>query len=119
LSALSQPSQPAQPTQPSQIVASTPLVIDGEGHLAFATQGGSIGVATGLVAAVDTPPAQNAVVELVAEACAPSPTRLGAASAVVGVAPLPPSGLVALCRSGLVVAVKDRRPAGGSGALRL
>jgi hypothetical protein len=101
------------------MVSNTPLVIDAERHLAFATPGGSIGVATGLVAAVDTPPAQNAVVELVAEACPPSPNRPGAGAAVVGLAPLPPRGLVALCRSGLVVAVKDRRPAGGFGAPRL
>jgi hypothetical protein len=107
---------------PPPIVSNTPLVVDAGGHLAFATPGGSIGVVTGLIAHdldPDAPPPQGAVVELVAEACSPAPTRPGAGPAVLGLAPLPPRGLVALCRSGLVVAVKDRGPAGGSGAPRL
>jgi hypothetical protein len=116
---LSPPSTASTPPTPSRIASTTPLVVDGEGHLAFATLAGSIGVATGLVAPVDAPQAQNAVVELVADACAPSPGRPGAEAAVVGLAPLPPRGLVALCRSGLVVAVKEGRPAGGSGSPRL
>jgi hypothetical protein len=106
-------------------VSSTPPLIDAQGHLAFATGDGSIGIVSGLVAVpslgvdVSAQNAQNATVELLAEACNPTPSRAHAQASVVGLAPLAPRGLVAVCRSGLVVAVKDRGLAGGSGAERL
>jgi hypothetical protein len=97
----------------------TPPIIDGNGLLAFATAGGSIGIVSGLVATTDVATGRNAPVELLADACAPSLRRTPAEAAVVGMAPLAPSELVAVCRSGLVVAVKAGRTAGDSGAPRL
>lgn len=96
------------------IASNTPPIFDAEGHLAFATSSGSIGVATGLLAAETLP--ENSAVEIVADACAASPNRSRLDAPVVGLAALAPRGLVGLCRSGIVVAIKDRRPAGGSDA---
>jgi hypothetical protein len=110
---------------PTEDVSSTPPLTDADGHLAFATRDGSIGVVSGLAPAaslgidVDPQSAQNATVELVADACSPTPSRGHSQPAVVGLAPLAPGELVAVCRSGLVVAVKGRSPAGDSGASRL
>jgi hypothetical protein len=107
---------------PTEDASSTPPVTDADGHLAFATRNGSIGVVSGLVpvasSGVDMG-AQNATTELVADACSPTPSQAHSQPAVVGLAPLAPGELVAVCRSGLVVAVKGRSPAGDSGASRL
>jgi|HubBroStandDraft_1064217.scaffolds.fasta_scaffold04728_5 hypothetical protein len=103
-------------------LSSTPPVIDAQGHLAFATEDGSIGIVSGLVTGLTLSvdgSAQNATVDLLAEACNRTPNRAHSQATVVGLAPLAPSGLVAVCRSGLVVAVKGRGLAGGSGAERL
>ncbi len=97
--------------------SSTPPIVDAEGHVAFATTNGSIGVISGLLTAppqAGSASAQNVSVELVAEACSPLPNMAHTQAAIVGLAPLPPSGLVAACRSGFVVAVKATRATGGS-----
>jgi hypothetical protein len=120
------PHDPNKRVSPTDIVLSTSPIVDAEGHVAFATTSGSIGVVSGLLAElgrVDFAAAQNVAVELVAEACGlPTAVHLQAVPgvpAVVGLAPLPPRGLVAACRSGFVVAVKAGRATGGSSSLGL
>lgn len=119
---------PNKRISPSDTPPSTPPIIDANGHVAFATTDGSIGVVSGLLAEqarVGPALAEIAAVELVSEVCSALPTAahaqgaVPAVPAVIGLAPLPPSGLVAACRSGFVVAVKARTAAGGSSSLRL
>jgi len=93
----------------------TPPVVDGAGRLAFATLSGSVGVVQALIGSPSS--GQDTSVELVADACPPSPTdHVRAEPVVVGIAPLPPRGLVAVCRSGIVVAIATGRASGGAGA---
>jgi hypothetical protein len=98
----------------------TPPVVDGTGRLAFATLSGSMGVVADLSASTSSSPGQEAPVELVADVCPPSPGGHSRAEpVVVGIAPLAPAGVVAVCRSGIVVAMAQGLPSGGAGAPRL
>jgi hypothetical protein len=119
---------PNKQISPSDAPSSTPPIVDAEGHVAFATTDGSVGVVSGFLAdpaRVGSAPAESVAVELVSGVCSALPTAAHAQAgapavpAVIALAPLPPSGLVAACRSGFVVAVRARRTAGGSSSLRL
>jgi hypothetical protein len=86
--------------------AQTSPIVDAAGSLAFATASGAVGVVARLASrlpggASGTDKADASEVALLPEAC--SASARGEA-AVVGVAPLPGSGLVAACRSGMIVA---------------
>jgi hypothetical protein len=97
-----------------------PPVVDGTGRLAFATLSGSVGVVAALSASAGSSPGQEAPVELVADACPPSPSgHPRAEPVVVGIAPLAPAGVVAVCRSGVVVAIAQGQASGGAGGSRL
>jgi hypothetical protein len=93
-------------------------IVDSENHIVFATATGSIGVVSGLATAGATASTEDARADLVAEVCT-SPTRARGESAVVGMAPLTDQRLVAVCRAGLVIALKAGRQAGSPGGARL
>jgi hypothetical protein len=71
----------------------TPPLVDAAGTIAFATLEGGIGVVS------------RGGVDLLPDAC-PSASGRGAASAVVALAPLTPGTLVAVCRSGSLLALR-------------
>ncbi len=109
--------QRAGPTERTPVTAP---IVGNDGRLAFASANGSVGVVSGVVPSPDAGPSEGATVELLADACGPPAANAsGARSAVVGLAPLPPNGLVAVCRSGLTVAIKATALSGGSKGARL
>jgi hypothetical protein len=81
----------------------TPLLVDPAGTLAFATSDGGVGVVSG------------GVVDVVADVCPPAPGPRGTVAAAAGLAPLGAAAFVAVCRSGVVVAMRAAASGGGAG----